>query len=82
MLRWTATAVIAALFVLNLALPSTSIGRRGSDPEPRRDVPGLFGENGTPLPKLHLVNINGDVSKATDLLGHRLLLIFERSVDW
>ena len=82
MLRWTATAFIVALFVLNLALPNTSIGRRGVDPEPRRDVPGSFGENGTPLPKFHLVNINGDVIKSTELLGHRVLLIFERSVDW
>ena len=82
MLRWIATAIIALLFVLNLALPSTSIGRRGADPEPRRDVPGHFGVIGTPLPKFHLVSISGDVIKSSELLGHRVLLIFERSVDW
>lgn len=82
MVRWIATIVIALLFVLNLALPSTSIGRRGTDTEARLDAPGQFGSIGDKLPKFFLVNIDGDPVKSSTLLGYRTLLIFERSVDW
>ena len=82
MLRWIATLVIALLFVLNLALPSTSIGRRGTDTEARRDEPGHFGDIGDKLLKFHLMNIDGENIKSTALLGYRVLLIFERSTDW
>ena len=82
MFRWIATAIIALLFILNMALPSTSIGRRGTEAEARRDYPGQFGEIGDKLPRFHLVNIDGESIRSTDLLGHKLLLIFERSVDW
>ena len=82
MLRWIATVIIALLFALNLALPSTSIGRRGSDAAARSDVPGAVGEIGMPLPRFQLTSISGDVLDSSELLGHRVLLIFERSVDW
>ena len=82
MLRWLATALIALLFVLNIALPSTSIGRRGHDPESRADISGALGEIGKPLPEFQLETISGATLRSSDLLGHRALLIFERSVDW
>jgi len=82
MLRWIATAIIALLFVLNLALPSTSMGRRGSDTQARNDIPLAAGEIGQPIPSFRLTSISGETIDSSQLLGHRVLLIFERSVDW
>ncbi len=82
MLRWIATAIIVLLFVLNLALPSTSIGRRGSDTQARSDIPLAAGEIGKPIPSFRLTSISGEAIDSSQLLGHRVLLIFERSVDW
>jgi hypothetical protein len=80
-LRGLATLVLVALFALNLALPTTSIGRRGSETEVRTDVVSelLVGKR---LPRLDLVGLDGRVFTREDLLGHRVLLTFERSVDW
>lgn len=82
MLRWIATVIIVSLFVLNLVLPSTSIGRRGSDAQPRMDIPEAAGEIGKPLPSFQLKSITDELIDSSQLLGHRVLLIFERSVDW
>ncbi|MBW2293158.1 MAG: hypothetical protein JRG94_12740 [Deltaproteobacteria bacterium] len=82
MLRWIATVIIVLLFVLNLALPGTSIGRRGSETQPRMEVPEAAGEIGKPLPSFQLKSIGNEVIDSSQLLGHRVLLIFERSVDW
>lgn len=82
MLRWLATAFIVLLFALNLALPSTSIGRRGHDAEVLSDVPGAIGHVGKRLPSFSLTGISGERIDSDELLGHRVLLIFERSVDW
>ena len=80
-LRGLATLVLAALLLLNLALPTTSIGRRGSETKVRADVTSelLVGKT---LPPLELVGLDGRVFTRDDLLGHRVLLTFERSVDW
>lgn len=80
--RWAATAVIALLFVLNLALPSTDIGRRGSEAAPRADAPGALGAIGARLPALELVDLDGAPVGLADFEGKRVLLTFERSVDW
>ncbi|MFQ5417723.1 MAG: hypothetical protein ACE5FL_11840 [Myxococcota bacterium] len=82
MLRWAATAVIGALLVIDLVLPGTSLGRRGSEREIRADIPGAFREIGSPLPDFRLTELDGSEFRLADLRGHRVLLIFERSVDW
>jgi len=80
-LRGLATLVLGALLLLNLALPTTSIGRRGSETKVRADVATdlLIGKT---LPPFELVGLDGRVYSRDDLLGHRVLLIFERSADW
>jgi cytochrome oxidase Cu insertion factor (SCO1/SenC/PrrC family) len=80
-LRGLATLVLIALFALNLALPTSSLSRRGSDENVRTDVASqlLIGKK---LPPLELVGLDGRAYTLEDLLGHRVLLTFERSVDW
>ncbi len=80
-LRGLATLALLALLGLNLALPSTSIGRRGTEMRVRSDVTSqlLVGQG---LPPLELVGLDGRAHTREDLLGHRVLLTFERSVDW
>jgi hypothetical protein len=80
--RVLASGIIVGLLALDLALPTTSIGRRGSSDEALRDVAGHSGEVGERLPELRLVNLAGRELRMSDLLGHRVLLTFERSVDW
>jgi hypothetical protein len=82
MLRWLATAAIVPLLLLAVALPQTSIGRRGTETRVRADVADMRVRIGTPLPDLRFETISGEPYRSVDLLGHRVLLIFERSVDW
>ena len=82
MMRWVATVAIALLFLLNLALPATDIGRRGTETQVRADAEGAVGIVGQPLPELALRDLEGQVVRLADLRGHPVLLIFERSVDW
>ena len=82
MMRWVATVAIALLFVLNLALPATDIGRRGTETQVRADAEGAAGIVGQPLPELALPDLEGQIVRLADLRGHPVLLIFERSVDW
>jgi cytochrome oxidase Cu insertion factor (SCO1/SenC/PrrC family) len=76
-----ATLGIVALLVLDLALPSTDIGRRGTSAA-RDDLPSAAPELGEPMPDFSLVDLDGRMIRPSDLLGHRVLLTFERSVDW
>jgi cytochrome oxidase Cu insertion factor (SCO1/SenC/PrrC family) len=80
-LRALATVVLVALLGLNLAMPGSSISHRGSENKVRNDVTSrlLVGQK---LPELELVDFNGGSITRDDLLGHRVLLTFERSVDW
>ena len=80
-LRALATLALIALLGLNLALPISSFSRRGSDDNVRMDVTSrlLIGKK---LPPLELVGLDGRAYTREDLLGHRVLLTFERSVDW
>jgi len=82
MLRWLATLVLAGLFVLNLWLPSSPLGRRGTERTVRAHVPAAASWVGQALPDLAFEDLDGRVVRSADLLGHPLLLVFERSVDW
>ena len=81
-LRWLVTLLIAALFVLNLWMPSSPLGRRGNERLVRAEVPSLVARVGQKLPDLAFEDLDGRVVRSADLLGHPLLLVFERSVDW
>ena len=82
MTRWLATLVIVLLFALDLWLPHSALGRRGSERVVREHVPALAAWIGHPLPALSFEDLDGRVVSTADLLGHPLLLVFERSVDW
>ena len=82
MLRWLATLAIGALLLLAIALPYTGIGRRGSDARLRADVEGAVGRTGEVLPDFTLRDLDGVPVRLSDLRGQRVLLTFERSVDW
>jgi len=80
-LRALGSIGILGLLALNFALPSTSMGRRGAEERVREDVESrlVLGER---LPSIELVGLDGRRYSEEDLLGHRVLLTFERSVDW
>ncbi len=80
--RVLAAVGIVLLFVLNLALPYTSLGRRGTDTQLRFDVPGARGEVGQLLPTFMLLDLEGSPVRVSDFRGKRVLLTFERSIDW
>ena len=85
MLRWIATVAILLLFALNAVLPYTSIGRRGSEAAARADIETSVASVGHALPAsalAGLVDLDGRPFELADLRGHRVLLTFERSVDW
>ena len=80
-LRLIATVALLGLLGLNWALPTTSIGRRGTETTVRSDVETQL-VLGRRLPAVELTGLDGRVYTAEDLRGHRVLLTFERSVDW
>lgn len=80
-LRGLASLVLAALFALNWVLPTSSLSHRGSENQVRADVESRI-EIGQRLPPLELVGLDGRSYNREDLDGHRVLLVFERSVDW
>lgn len=80
--RLLATVLILGLLVLDLALPATPLGRRGTDPEPRADVPGAVGRLGQVFPDFTLADLDGRPVSLSDFRGRRVLLTFERSLDW
>jgi len=82
MLRWIATVAILALLVLDLALPSTPVGRRGSEAAARSEVPSSRVAVGERFPLTRLLDLDGGSFDVASLRGHRVLLTFERSVDW
>ena len=82
MLRWLGTGVIALLFVLNAALPSTGIGPHGHGDTVKGDGASAASTIGAHLPGLSLTDLDGTPVQLADLRGHRVLLTFERSVDW
>lgn len=80
-LRGLATLALLALLGLNLAMPNSSMSYRGSENKVRNDITSQL-LVGQPLPELELVDFEGRSVTREDLLGHRVLLTFERSVDW
>lgn len=80
-LRILASVVILGLLVLNAILPTAAVTARGTDTEARADFESNLAI-GSPLPGFELVDFDGRVVTRDDLLGHRVLLTFERSVDW
>ncbi|HIF94574.1 MAG: hypothetical protein ABGX04_13765 [Myxococcales bacterium] len=80
-LRSLATLVLMGLLGLNLGLPTSSMTYRGSEDKIRNDVTSelLVGQS---LPPLGLIDFDGQSVTREDLLGHRVLMTFERSVDW
>ena len=82
MLRWLVTLAIGGLLLLVIVLPYTGLGRRGSDPRLRADVEGAVGRHGEILPDFTLPDLDGVPVRLSELRGLRVLLTFERSVDW
>lgn len=82
MLRWLATLGILALFFLNVVLPWTPIGRRGHSAEVRADAQQAVARVGEAFPDFELPAIDGDAVRLSSLHGQRVLLMFERSLDW
>ena len=80
--RSLATLVIGGILGLTLALPYTTMGRRGSEAVVRRDVPGAVGTVGERLPRLSLQDLEGNPVSLRDFRGERVVLTFERSLDW
>jgi len=82
MMRWLATAVIAALFALNAYLPYSALGGRGNERSVRAHVAAAAQLVGQPLPALEFEDANGNAVRVGELLERPVLLTFERSVDW
>lgn len=76
------TSLIGLFFALDLALPYTPLGRRGSDAEIKLDEPSAVGRVGQVLPDLEFVDLDGAAVHLSDFRGHRVVLTFERSLDW
>jgi len=82
MSRWLATAAVLLLLAFDCALPFTDIGRRGTDSQPRADVISALVEVGEMLPDFTIDDIDGTPVRIADFRGQRVLITFERSVDW
>jgi cytochrome oxidase Cu insertion factor (SCO1/SenC/PrrC family) len=80
--RWLATLAIAALLMLDLALPVTGVGRRGNESAVRAEATSAAPLLGEPFPGVTLTLVDGRTLRTEDLHGHATLLVFERSVDW
>jgi cytochrome oxidase Cu insertion factor (SCO1/SenC/PrrC family) len=80
-LRGLATLILLAFLALNAILPTSSFSHRGSEDKVRADIVSRL-IVGRPLPPLELVGFDGRIYTREDLDGHRVLLTFERSVDW
>ena len=80
-LRALASLLVLGLLGLNFMLPRAAISARGSERLVRSDV-AIQLAVGQQLPELELMTFDGRRVTKEDLLGHRLLITFERSVDW
>ena len=82
MMRGIATAFILLLFALDLYMPSSALGRRGTERTVRAHVASAAKLVGQPLPALDFEDGAGRAVRLGDLIDRPVLLIFERSVDW
>jgi hypothetical protein len=80
-LRTLASVALIALLYLNWSLPTLPAMARGRENRVRADLSTEL-VLGRSLPPLSLVGLDGREYTLEDLLGHRVLLTFERSVDW
>ena len=80
-LRALASVVVVGLLALNAMLPTATVTARGPENLVRTDFDTalVVGER---LPALELFDLEGRRHTREDLLGHRVLITFERSVDW
>lgn len=82
MIRILSTVAIAALIALVVAAPSTPLGRRGTEAKARMEAPNATLAIGDRFPTLALQGLDGMPLDLSALQGHRVLITFERSVDW
>jgi len=80
--RVLASVVLVGLLALDFALPRLEVLRQGRDMVARADVEGAVAQVGEPMPDFTLPDLDGVPVTLSDLRGHRVLLTFERSVDW
>jgi len=80
--RVLASLVIVGLLALDLVLPRLGIARMGRDPVARADVAGAVPRVGEAMPDFTIPDLDGVPVTLSALRGHRVLLTFERSVDW
>lgn len=80
-LRSLASLVLLALLGFNFVLPSQPMAARGPENRVREDVETALALGQT-LPDLALRRLDGRVFTREDLAGRRVLLTFERSIDW
>jgi cytochrome oxidase Cu insertion factor (SCO1/SenC/PrrC family) len=80
--RILATVVIVGLLGLDFMLPQLEMLQQGRDPVARADVAAAVPAVGEPMPDFTLPDLDGVPITLSSLQGHRVLLTFERSVDW
>ena len=81
-MRWLATIAILLLLGLAAFVPQTPLGRRGNETTVHAQVGARAGRVGEPLADFALADLDGEIVRLSDLRGHRVLITFERSVDW
>jgi cytochrome oxidase Cu insertion factor (SCO1/SenC/PrrC family) len=80
--RIIGTVGILLLLAIALALPVIPGMQRGSEAALRSDVAGAVGRVGERLPDVTLQDLDGAPVRLSNFRGKRVLLTFERSVDW
>jgi peroxiredoxin len=80
-LRSLASLVLLVLLGVVFLLPSQPITARGPEHRVRQDVETALAIEGT-LPEFTLHGLDGRGLTRADLAGRRVLLVFERSLDW
>ncbi|MAG32438.1 MAG: hypothetical protein CL908_16270 [Deltaproteobacteria bacterium] len=80
-LRSLASLFVLAVLALNVALPTHPMTARGKENLVRSDLETRI-VIGRGLPELELIGLDGRLYTREDLQGHRVLITFERSVDW
>lgn len=81
--RILATLGILMLLVIPLMGPRLPGAQHGFEPgKVRADDPDAVGRAGEALPDFELLDLQGVPVRLSDFRGHRVLLTFERSLDW
>jgi cytochrome oxidase Cu insertion factor (SCO1/SenC/PrrC family) len=80
--RLAATLAILGLLALDAALPHLPFARQGREARIRHDEPQAVATVGERLPAFELRDREGRAVRLADFRGKRVLLTFERSVDW